>query len=80
MSEEDKDKQDTFLLDQVKRIWYVLGRPTQEVTKLNLRKKMAELRVLRRSEAWREESKKYSSTSLINEEMWPLIEQVDMEK
>jgi hypothetical protein len=40
----------------------------------NYKKKMLEIRDLRRSEAWRDEAKKYSSTSLINEELWPLIE------
>ena len=41
---------------------------------------MAEIRQLRRSEAWRDAAKKYSSTALLNEEVYPLVEAIELEK
>jgi hypothetical protein len=44
-----------------------------------MKKRMAEIREMRRSEAWSNTAKKYKSASIINEEFWPLMEQVELE-
>mgnify|MGYP003389721523 CR=1 FL=1 len=49
LTEEQKAERDSLLLDQMKRIWFTLGKPTQELNLGNLRYFMQEVSKMKKS-------------------------------